>query len=332
MQKIDYDAIIKNALFFKCILGKSKLCAVLKNDAYGHGIVRTASALREIADCFAVGSLCEAEKIAEFGDVLILLPITAQEVPVAVRRNFVLTVDSFDTLNILLNNLPKGRKARVHIKINSGMNRLGFTYCQLPQLLDILKNNSDLRVEGVFSHFFGNSASDCDRQLEIFDKCCKLIENSVSNSLTFHIANTAGVLLNTKYHLDMARVGLGLYGYGAEGLVPAKTVTAHVIATRSVSAGETVGYDAAYTFPCDTRIAVINCGYAHGFMRALTNAEVKINGHICNVVGNVCMAMLTADIGNLPVKVGDEAVLLGEGINNANNNVIVYELLCNLRK
>lgn len=332
MLKIDYNAIVKNAMFFKRILGNSKLCAVLKNDAYGHGLVRTASALCGIADCFAVGSLDEATKISEFGDVLILLPVTAQEVSAAVRRNLILTVDSFDTLNSVLCNVPKGEKARVHLKINSGMNRLGFTYGQLPQLLSTLKNNSALKVEGVFSHFFGTDTGDCDRQFSVFEKCCKQISDSISNNLILHIANTSGVLSNSKYHLDMARVGLGLYGYGAQGLIPAKTVTARIIATRFVAAGETVGYDAAYIFPCDTRIAVINYGYAQGFSRALTNAKVKINGQVCNVVGNVCMAMLTADIGDLSVNVGDEAVLLGEGVNNANNNVIVYELLCNLRK
>jgi len=332
LQKINYDAIIKNALFFKNILGKSKLCAVLKNDAYGHGIVRTASALSGVADCFAVGSVDEATKISQFGDVLILLPVTAQEVPMAVRSNIILTVDSFVTLDTLLGNLPRGKYARVHIKINSGMNRLGFTYEQLPQLLDRLRLAPDLKVEGVFSHFFGIAKSDCDRQFAAFEKCCNFIASGVPGNLTYHIANTSGVLLDTKYHLDMARVGLGLYGYGTENLTPAKTVTAQVIATRAVSAGETVGYDAAYTFPRDTRIAVVNCGYAHGFPRALTHAKVKINGRVCNVVGNVCMAMLTVDTGDLDVKVGDEVVLLGEGINNANNNVIVYELLCNLRK
>lgn len=332
MQKINYDAIIKNAMFFKNVLGNSKLCAVLKNDAYGHGIVRTASALSGIADCFAVGNLDEATKISQYGDVLILLPIAAHDVAEAVSRNFILTVDSFDTLNTILANLPRGKRAHVHIKINSGMNRLGFTREQLLQLLDALKHAPDLKVEGAFSHFFGSDKKNCDRQLSEFEKCRNVIASGVQGNLTFHIANTAGVLLDTKYHLDMARVGLGLYGYGAESLIPAKTVTAQVIATRAVSAGEMVGYDAAYTFPRDTRIAVVNCGYAYGFPRALTNAKVKINGHVCNVVGNVCMAMLTVDVGNLPVAVGDEVILLGEGVNNANCNVIVYELLCNLRK
>ena len=331
VQHIDYDAIIKNALFFKNLLGNSKLCAVLKNDAYGHGLHRTASALCGIADCFAVGNLTEALQIADFGDVLILLPITSQQVSASIQHNFVLTVDSFETLDMLVANCPQGAAPRVHIKINSGMNRLGFTRLQLPKALDII-SNSPLKVEGVFSHFYGDSQKDCDRQMAVFESCRNYIKQNFTGNLIYHIANTGGVLLNKKYHLDMARVGLGLYGYGATQLTPAKTVTARVIALRHVKAGEIVGYGAAYTFPHDTKIAVVDCGYAHGFSRALTNAKVQINGRLCNVVGNVCMAMLTVDIGDMPVSVGDQVVLLGKNVNNANNNVIVYELLCNLRK
>ena len=331
LQKIDYDAIVKNALYFKNILGNSKLCAVVKNDAYGHGLVRTASVLSGIADCFAVGNVDDALAISHFGEVLILLPVHPQQVSVACRHNFILTVDSFHTLDVVTSHCQKGKAPRVHIKINSGMNRLGFTYAQLPQLVDKLKN-SNLQVEGVFSHFFGSAEADCNKQMTVFQKCRRYIEDNFSRNLIFHIANTSAVLLNSQYHLDMARVGLGLYGYGSENLLPAKTVTANVIATRHVVAGEIVGYGAAYTFPCDTNVAVVDCGYAHGFSRALTCAKVKINGRILNVVGNVCMAMLTVDVGDTPVSIGDEVVLLGKDVNNANNSVIVYELLCNLRK
>ncbi|MCM1289275.1 MAG: alanine racemase [Corallococcus sp.] len=331
MQKINYDAIVKNARYFKRLLGKSKLCAVVKNDAYGHGIVRTAGALCGVADCFAVGNLEEALKVADFGEVLILLPLTARDVPIAVSNNFILTVDSFDTLDTVIGHIGRGKPPRIHIKINSGMNRLGFTFEQLPKLIGILKK-SGLQAEGIFSHFYGCEVCDCDRQTATFKKCCKFIQNEVPGNYILHLANTTGALLSPNYRFDMARVGLGLYGYGDENLLPAKTVTAKVIATRRVSAGQTVGYGAAYVFPNDTNVAVIDCGYAHGFPRALCNAKVKINGQICNVVGNVCMAMLTADTGSVPVKIGDDAVLLGDGINNANNNVIVYELLCNLRK
>ena len=125
MQYVNYGAIIKNAQYFKQILGDSKLCAVVKCDAYGHGLERVASCLCDIADCFAVNDVLEGQKIARYGrDVLILLPQDARNTKIAIENRFILTLDSFDTLQIL----KQFSKyfVRVHIKIDSGMSRLGF--------------------------------------------------------------------------------------------------------------------------------------------------------------------------------------------------------------
>lgn len=331
MQAVDFDAIVKNAQFFKRVLKTSKLCAVLKNDAYGHGLVRTASALCGIADFFAVGNVFEALQIEPFSqNTLILLPAFGADAEVAVNHGFVLTVDSFDTLDSLLRCIPKNKKARVHLKIQTGMNRLGFNLEDLPHLV-VKLDFSKMAVEGVFSHFFGETEAQCDEQLKIFEQAVSFLREHLSNGFLSHIANTSAVLLNSKYRLDMARVGLGLYGYGAPNLKRAKTVTARVIATRSVHKGEIVGYGGAHTFQTDTNVAVLNVGYANGFPRALKNAVAKRGNDLFPIVGNVCMAMCMADVKCAQVEVGEEVVLLGEGVNNANSQVIVYELLCNLR-
>lgn len=330
MQYTDFDAIIQNARFFKTILGKTKLCSVLKNNAYGHGIVRTASALQGIADFFAVGSVQEALQVKDFcPNVLILLPVHSQEeIALALKHGFIFTLDSFFTL-FALQDAVQNRKARVHVKVETGMNRLGFDVEQLPALLQQL-NCQKVAVEGAFSHFFGESETQCDGQMEKFQKAINLLSLRFP-SLVCHIANTSATLLKEKYRLDMCRVGLGLYGYGAPNLAVAKTVTAKVIAMRSVRAGESVGYGAKYVFPFDTTVAIVGCGYANGFARALKNAKVKIGKQLFPVVGNVCMAMFAVDVKNSNVQVGDDVILLGNGVNNANCDVIVYELLCNLR-
>ncbi|MGN1040859.1 MAG: alanine racemase [Candidatus Fimimonas sp.] len=330
MQYTNFDAIVKNARFFKTILGKSKLCAVLKNNAYGHGIVRTASALQDIADFFAVGNVQEALQVKDFcPNVLILLPVHSQEeIALALQHGFILTVDSFFTF-FALQNAVQNQKARVHVKVETGMNRLGFGVEQLPALLQQL-NCQKVAVEGVFSHFWGETATQCDGQLEKFQQACSLLSARFPSPIC-HVANTSATLLNEKYRMDMCRVGLGLYGYGAPNLSVAKTVAAKVIAIRSVRAGESVGYGAEYVFPSDTTVAIVRCGYANGFPRALKNAKVKIGEQLFPVVGNVCMAMLAVDVKNSRVQVGDDVVLLGKGVNNANCDVIVYELLCNLR-
>lgn len=340
MQVVDFDAIVKNALYFRSILGGSRLCAVLKSDAYGHGIARTASALSGIADFVAVGSVEEALLVEPFcRNVLILLPIFDKgSLQTAVEHNFALTVDSFCAMEAIRESLLPSKKARIHLKINTGMNRLGFDLSELDSLL--LRDFLRIEVEGVFSHFWSSDKKNCDTQTEKFlfaaDKLCRYFRRP----LIRHIANTCGALLSERYHMDMARIGLGLYGYGeklsdaqfyADSLVPAKTVFAKVIAVRKVRSGEIVGYGGEYTFARDSNIAVVNAGYANGFSRALKNSVVKIGKNFFPVVGNICMSMLMADISNADVHVGDNVILLGNGVNNANSHVIVYELLCNLK-
>ena len=332
MQTIDYDALIKNAEYFKKILGDSKLCAVIKNDAYGHGLERVARYLAPIADFFAVGSVYEAEQVAHFDrDVLVLIPTTAEnEIVRAVESETVLTVDSFTTLVAVNTSAEKaGKRARAHIKIDSGMSRLGFLQNDLPNLINTLKKLHSIDVEGVYSHFWGDGEQSCDNQLEYYLKCAEMLENGLNKRLIKHIANTSAALLSDKYRLDMSRVGLGLYGYGNNALRPVKKVTTRVVAVKRVLRGEVVGYGGIFKCEKDVDIAVINVGYANGFARTLTNACVRVNGRFCPVVA-VCMAMIMADVSGVSVQVGDEVTLVGEGVNISNEKIIIYELLCNL--
>ena len=331
MQVIDYDAIKKNAKYFATLLGESKLCAVLKNNAYGHGLTHVARQIVELVDCYAVGNVDEAEQIQFLNkDVLILLPQKLRSAEQAIRLNFILTLDSFETLAVSDEATRRvGKTARVHVKIDSGMSRLGFKREQISELLEKLPN-AKISAEGVFSHFYGASISECDRQLEYFNSCSEVVEKGLKTRLTRHVANSGAVLLSKKYHLDMARVGLGLYGYGHEKLLPAKKVYADVISVRDVPAGSVAGYGAIYKCDKDSKIAVINLGYANGLVRTLRGAKIAINGQKCAIAA-ICMAMTLVDVTGLDVKVGDVATLLSDGINISNDEVIIYELLCNLQ-
>lgn len=330
LQTINYDAIVKNALYFKRKLGKAKLCAVLKNDAYGHGLVRTASVLATIADVFAVGTVAEALKVEPFcKDVLILLPQCADDCEIAAEHGFVQTADSFETLDRILKSVPRGKKARLHMKIQSGMNRFGFNLSQLPQLAE-QSESSKLLVEGVFSHFYGTTETECDEQLKVFLDAANFLEMSLKKPLVKHMANTAAVQLLPKYFFDMARVGLGLFGYGAPQLLSAKTVTARVLAVRNIKKGEKISYGGTVV-QHDAKIAVVGCGYANGFSRGLKNPKIMVNGVVCPVVGKVCMAVCMADVTDVAVSVGDEVTVFGNGLNASDENIIVYELLCNLK-
>ena len=332
MQVIDYNAIKKNAEFFRERIGASMLCAVLKNDAYGHGLTHVARHIVELVDCFAVGSVDEAEQLQFLNkDVLILLPQqNLRSAERAIRAGFILTLDSFETLSVIEKAARNvGKSARVHVKIDSGMSRLGFNATQLDELKRALKTEA-ISVEGVFSHFYGDTVPECDKQLAYFNKCVSTLQNDFDRPLIRHIANTGATLLSSTYHLNMVRVGLGLYGYGNEALLPAKKVCADVIAVKDVAAGSVAGYGAIHKCERDSVIAVINVGYANGLPRKLRGCQITINGQPCRVVA-ICMAMSLVDVTGLKVGVGDTVVVLGDDVNISNDEVIIYELLCNLR-
>lgn len=330
MQVIDYEAIEKNILYFKSILGESKLCAVLKNNAYGHGAVHVARHIAHMVDCFAVGNADEAEQLRFIRKPkLILLPQNKRDTERALQLDCILTVDSFESLRIVDNIATKlNKKARVHIKIDSGMSRLGFVKSELLALGGAL-SSANVAVDGVFSHFWGDTQLDCDKQFDYFCDCCNVLSSYIDKSFVRHIANTSATLLSADYHLDMVRVGLGLFGYGDSNLKPAKHVYADVIAVKRVTAGSAVGYGACYRPVKDTGVAILNVGYAMGLSRTLVGGKIKIKGVICTIVA-ICMAMTIVDVGDAKISVGDVATLLDCDVNISNDKVIIYELLCNL--
>lgn len=331
MQQLNFQFLVNNAQYFQRKIYNAKLCAVVKNDAYGHGLVNCAKTLCPFVDCFAVGSVQEAQQIAFLQkDTLVLLPqIKIKDIEIALSCGAQLTVDSFETLKNVctvatnLNVTPK-----IHVKIDSGMSRLGFTFEQLRQLCAKLQK-SYVTVVGVYSHFWADTVTGCDAQLHYFEKCCRYLGKYLP-PFEKHIANTCATLLSKKYHLDMVRIGLGLYGYGDANLIPVKTVTAQVVAVKQLPKWSIVGYGGNYIAKEQMVVAVVNVGYAQGFGRVLVGGKVGVNGVLCKVLA-VCMATIIVDVTDATVEVGNEVKLLGKGVNLANNEVIVYELLCNLR-
>ncbi len=330
MRHIDFDALDSNVRFFRERAKGAKLCAVLKNDAYGHGTIHIANHLAPLVDCFAVGDVVDAEALQYLGkDTLILLPLSLREVKRAIAANAIVTVDSFETLfGVDCAARSLGKRAKVHVKFDSGMSRLGFDVGSAPAVADRLRQ-AFVDVEGVFSHFYGESVQTCDEQLARF-LCAERVFRRMYPNVTAHIANTCGCLLSPKYHLDMVRIGLGLYGYGVPQLRPVKTVTATVIACRKVAQGSAVGYGAIFCPNRDTNIAVLNVGYAQGLPRMLVGEKISINGRFYPIVA-VCMAMTMVDLGDDWAQIGQEAVLLGKEVNLSNSKVFIYELLCNLQ-
>ena len=211
----------------------------------------------------------------------------------------------------------------IHIKIDSGMHRLGFEPQDIPELVELLKNQNQLKVRSVFSHLVGADSPAFDdftrHQLEVFTRCADEISNSFSHKIMRHILNSAGIERFPEFQFDMVRLGIGHYGITAlpgVKLATVCTLKTVILQIRNVKAGDTVGYSRRGKLTRDSRIGVIPIGYADGFDRHLSNGvgEVWVNGHRARVVGNVSMDISMIDFTDIPANEGDEVEIFGNNI------------------
>ena len=329
--EIHLKSIVENAKTFKALTGK-RLCAVVKADAYGHGAEETAFALQGVADCFAVALLSEAKAIktpACGKDVLILCPpIDLSEAVEAVQNGFVCTVTGITSARLIAraSELCK-TPARVHLKVNTGMNRYGMGVSELGRVCSFFKQTALVKVEGLFSHLhdpFGESAK---KQRERFLQTERVAKRYYP-FLTRHLSATAGALLGEDFAFDMVRVGLGLYGYlplGANKKLPLKkamTVYATVVESRKFAYGG-AGYGKELSERERVKfLSVLRVGYADGFLRKKENGA---NGFKKNA-NNLCMDTC---IRKGKYKRGEKTAVLTDADETAKMaGTISYEVLC----
>jgi alanine racemase len=320
----------------------SRVMAVIKANAYGHGLVPAARALAE-ADGFAVARLGEglALRAAGLRNRILLLEgvFSAEQLAAAAQAQFELMVHSFEQL-ALLEALAGATPVTVWLKIDSGMNRLGFRLEEFAAAYARLRGNPHVQAEPTLVTHLASADDRRDprtrQQLEAFATATAGLNGARS------IANSAGVLAWPAARTDWVRPGLMLYGVSpfasgtgaALGLRPAMTLRTEVIAVKNVRAGETVGYGGTWTAPRETRMAVVAAGYGDGYpCNTATGAPVQINGLRAPLVGRVSMDMVTVDVTDLPaVSVGDPVVLWGSEVPveeiAAQAGAIPWDLLC----
>lgn len=329
--KIHLKSIAENARAFKTLTGK-RLCAVVKADAYGHGAEEVAFALQGIADCFAVALLSEAKAIkapACGKDVLILCPpIGLSNAIEAVQNGFICTITGMTTARLVTQagEICK-RPARVHLKVNTGMNRYGMGVSELGRVCNFLKKTPFVKVEGLFSHLREPFKESAEKQRERFLQAERVAKRYFPK-LTRHLSATAGALLGESFAFDMVRVGLGLYGYlpdGAEKKIPLKkgmTVYAAAVESRKYAYGG-AGYGkelAKHERP--NFLSVLRVGYADGFLRKKENGAAGFERN----ANNLCM---DACIRKGKYKRGEEVPILTDAFETAKRaGTIAYEVLC----
>ena len=342
------------------------ICAIVKADAYGHGAVECARALeQEGAGWFGVTSLDEAIPLREGGirgRILLLTGFWRGEEEEIVRLKLTPTV--WETAQIEL--LEKAaanigvRQHAVHLKVDTGMGRLGVAPEDLPGVCSALKSSPHLSLEGLSTHLASSEVLDAPsvpEQLKSFEEVRRLLRNEGIDPPLIHAANTGAVISRPESWNTMVRPGIALYGYylpferaGREvsgkalrlDVKPVLTWKTRVLALRDVRANQALGYGGIYVTKAPARIAVLPVGYADGFNRALSSrGRVIVREHYAPIVGRISMDLTLVDVTGLPgIAVGDEAILLGssDGLDvdarehAALANTVLYEILCGISK
>ena len=356
---ISLDNLEYNVNQIKSKLNKgTKFCAVVKANAYGHGVEDIAKDLvKQGVDYLAVAFIDEALEIRNLGikdtPILILGNVPDDTVSLLVEYNITAAVYNKKTAkNISAEAQRQNKTAKVHLKIDTGMSRLGFmpTDESLAEIEEIavLPN---IEIEGIFTHFACSDTDDEAMTLNQFEKFCNFAEKLEQKGIKIpirHCCNSAAIIKFPHMQLDMVRAGIILYGmYPSDidydiDLKPLMNLKTSVINIKTLEAGETISYGATYKVTKPTKVATIAIGYADGYSRLLSNkARVLVKGQFADVLGRICMDQCMIDVTNVHnIGIGDEVILFGtDGETNlpveelaAIIGTINYELPCVINK
>ena len=325
--KVNLSALVENVRYFRSLLKpQTKLTCMVKAFAYGAGSVEVSKALQAsgLVDYLAVAVADEGVELRRAG---ITLPIIIMDPEVAamdliLENNLEPNVYSHQSLKtVIAAASAKGLEdVPVHVKIDSGMHRLGFYKEDMPWLIDRLTHQKAVRVASVFSHLAGSDEAQFDDftldQIRYFDACAEELKAGIQYPIIKHICNSAGIERFSQYQFDMCRLGIGLYGFSFAGaqLRNVCTLETTILSVKTVKAGETIGYGRHTKLTEDRVIAVIPIGYADGFDRRFSNygGEVYVRGKRCPVVGNVCMDQAMVDVTGADARPGDIVEVFGE--------------------
>jgi alanine racemase len=363
--EIDLQAFQHNLQNIRNFLDpQTKIMAVIKADAYGHGAIPCAQvAVKHGADYLGVAVIEEGIELRESGvsaPILILAGILPDEVEELVRHDLETVLCTPALAKALSNEAEKQNKTvSIHIKVDTGMNRLGVTPEKLPTLLDQIRNLNNLKIEGVSTHF--SSADDEDhsitqKQLNKIHTALGILQKEGVPASMIHSANSSALFKFPESRFDMVRPGLILYGAlpspslqtvfdREKKLKPFQPVMqwkSQIILVKPVSSGQAVSYSGSFTTQRESLIATLPIGYADGLQRILSNKmDVLIRGQRAPQVGNICMDMILIDVTEVSgVQAGDEVVIFGRQGDQQISveelalkaQTIPYEILCNVGK
>jgi alanine racemase len=323
---INLAAIAHNFAQIKALVGSTKIMSVVKANAYGHGLIECSRHFEKLTtDYLGVALVEEGIEIRQAGiktPILVFGGIVGGQIDQYLKYDLDITASSIDKLKAIDSVAANlGKKAKIHLKIDTGMRRIGVRPESAPALIESALNAKHCELVGVFSHFANADIPDrnlTQNQLHEFLTCLGDLKKNHPNVM-LHIANTAGVLLGQDNYLDMVRPGLGLYGItpaphlaGKLSLKPALSLHSQLVFFKVVKAGQGISYGHTWHASNDTRVVTVPIGYGDGYQRALSNkVEVLIHGKRYRNVGTICMDQMMVDIGQDSAFNGDVITVIG---------------------
>ena len=351
--EINLSAIKHNVQVYKSQLKPTtKMLAMVKAQSYGAGLEKIGLYLeKQGIDYLGVAYPDEGVELRKAGikvPVLVMNPVD-EGFEDCIKNQLEPTVFSFEQLDELLRELifQGVQNFPIHLKIDTGMKRLGFDFKELPRLMEVIQAQPEIAIKGVYSHLAdSDNRRDkrfTDLQIRRFVEACNYISSNYAGKFITHLLNSEGIANFPEAQFNMIRIGIGMYGVSsnptnAKKLRPVVSWKSTVSQVKQIVKGESVGYSRSFVADKNMEIAIVPVGYADGYRRSLSNGvgSVIINGQMCNVVGRVCMDMIMVDVTKKFVKTGDRVELIGDKITLSQfaekMQTISYEVLTSISK
>jgi alanine racemase len=357
---IDISNLKYNFLNIRKKMNDVRIMAIVKADAYGHGVIETVKALNSLPEkpeYFGVAILEEAIELRRNNvhqPILIFNPVIENDAELFSKYDLISSVFSEKHISILMKaNHIQGRKIKIHVKVDTGMHRLGIDYRDAFSFVKKLSRDKDIIIDGIYTHFANSDEKDksfAHLQLERFNEVLSKLKAEGINYGLAHAANSGAILDMPESYFDMVRPGILLFGYYPSeetsesiSLKPVMSLISYIESIKKIDKEESISYGREYFTKKKTNIISVPIGYADGYTRGLSNkSKAIINGKYFPQVGTVTMDRIMFDIANESCKIGDEVILLG--IEKGSNlqfsawdwcklvNTIPYEVMCGISK
>jgi len=352
--EIDLNAMQHNLNFYRSqIKPTTKIMSMVKAFSYGSGSFEISNFLQfNNVEYLTVAYADEGVELRNFGITLPIMVMNPEEIAIEkmLRFNLEPEIYNFRTLNFLIQELaeaPDILEVYIHLKMDTGMHRLGFLESDLPELIRVLKTQKRIKVRSVFSHLAGSEDPSLDEfthsQITKFTTMSEDLTKALKYPVLRHILNSAGISRFPEAQFDMVRIGIGLYGVGFDEneqkhLQNVSTLKSTISQIKTISPNETVGYNRKFKAENTTKIGVIAIGYADGLSRKLGNGNgsIWVNGHQAPIIGSVCMDMCMVDLTGISAQEGDVVEIFGNNISISEIakkcDTIPYEILTSISR